>query len=105
MTGHIVILSTAGSQQEAHSIASRLVETRLAACVNVLPGVQSVYRWEGKINQDAEFLLVIKTRAELFEKLERELKRIHSYAVPEILALPVAAGSAAYLDWIDRETA
>lgn len=104
MTNKIVVLSTAGSIEQAQAIARALVEGRLAACVNILPGVQSVYHWQGSINQDAEVLLVIKSRAELFHQLAAEIKRIHTYEVPEIIALPVTAGSEAYLDWLDRET-
>lgn len=90
--------------EEAERIARRLVENRLAACVNIVPGVTSVYRWEGSIEKGSEWLLLIKTRRELFDRLEAELKTLHSYAVPEIVALTVVEGSAQYLDWIAHET-
>jgi periplasmic divalent cation tolerance protein len=105
MTDKIVVLSTAGSDEEAQRIARHLVERRVAACVNIVPGVRSIYRWKGAIEDSQEFLLVIKTRRELLKKLEIELRPVHSYEIPELLALPVVDGLEPYLDWIDEATA
>ncbi len=104
MTDRIVVLSTCGSSEEAERIARALVERRLAACVNIVPGVQSVYRWQGAVEQVAELLLVIKTRRERFAELRDALRALHSYEVPECIALSSEAGAPAYLDWIAAET-
>lgn len=105
MNDSIVVLSNCGSRDEAFRVARALVESRLAACVNVIPGVHSIYRWQGQVEEAEEWTLLIKTRRHLFEELSRELRRVHSYEVPEILALPVAAGTEDYLAWIATETA
>jgi len=89
--------------RDAHRIAEALVEERLAACVNVLPALTSYYRWEGKMQQDEESLLLIKTTSDAYGRLERRLKELHPYSVPEILALPVREGSEDYLRWVLRE--
>ncbi len=102
MTGKILVLSTCGSAEEADSIARALVERRLAACVNVVPNLRSIYRWKGAIEQAPEQLLLIKTTRALFERLEAELRSLHSYEVPEVLAFDIAAGSEPYLAWIDE---
>jgi periplasmic divalent cation tolerance protein len=94
-----IILITASSQTEAEAIASTLVLEHLAACVNIYP-IHSIYRWEGKINSDAEWQLVIKTRLNLFPTLAERIKAIHSYEVPEIIAIPIIQGSTAYLNWL-----
>ena len=104
MTDKIVVLSTCGSAEEAARLASRLVESRTAACVNILPGVSSVYRWKGAVEEAKEMLLVIKTRRPLLDRLMSELRVVHSYEVPEVVALPVVAGLDRYLAWIDEET-
>ncbi len=96
----LVILMTAPGLESARQIARALVEKRLAACVNLLPGVTSIYRWEGQVQEDAEVLLICKTRRARLAALQEEVKAIHPYQVPEILALPVAAGSEAYLNWV-----
>lgn len=95
-----IVLSTAGSPEEAARISHELVERRLAACVNRVPGVTSVYRWRGAIEESAEVLLIIKTAAEKLPALEAALRELHSYEVPEFLVLQVAAGSRPYLDWL-----
>lgn len=96
-----IVLVTCGTLAEARRIARKAVETRLAACVSILPGrIESIYRWKGKVEKACEVLLIIKTSARHLAKLEREVKRLHSYDVPELIALPVAAGSAAYLTWL-----
>jgi periplasmic divalent cation tolerance protein len=101
----IVVFVTAGSSAEGERLARALVEERLAACVNRIAGVQSVYRWEDKVEQSAEELLVIKTRAERFAALEKRVRELHSYSVPEIIALPVVDGSESYLHWLGGQVA
>lgn len=103
MTDKIVVLSTCGSAEEAERLARRLVEEKLAACVNVIGGAKSFYRWKGAIESADEFLLVIKTSRDLFERLRTMLEAAHSYELPEVLALPVVAGSPAYLKWLEGE--
>ncbi|MBT9332720.1 divalent-cation tolerance protein CutA [Paracidobacterium acidisoli] len=95
-----IVLSTAGSREEAERIAHTLVEERLAACVNLAPGLTSIYRWQEKIESAEEVLLLIKTSARHLENLEAALKRLHSYEVPELLILRVESGSREYLDWL-----
>lgn len=104
MTEFIVVLITAPDGEEAVKIAKAVVESRLAACVNILNNVRSVYRWQGKIEDDNEVLLIVKTRRDLFESLVENVKRLHSYDVPEIIALPLMEGSGDYLKWLKEET-
>lgn len=101
---YIVVLVTASSKEEAEKIASGLLEAKLAACVNIITNVHSRFWWEGKIDRAEEALLIIKTRKPLFNKLLKKVKSLHSYAVPEIIALPIAAGNAQYLDWLSEST-
>jgi|ERR1041385_7269222 periplasmic divalent cation tolerance protein len=103
MTDKIVVLNTCGSAEEAEKIARHLIEIRLAACVNVLSGARSFYRWQGAIEEAGEWLLVIKTSRERFHDVRAELERLHSYEVPEIIALPVVDGSLNYLNWLETE--
>ncbi len=103
MTDKILVHTTCSSREEAERLARALVESRLAACVAITPGVTSVYRWQGAIEQSEEWALTIKTRRGLFDALKAELSRLHSYQVPEILAVPVLEGSEAYLAWMDEE--
>ena len=103
MTDKIVVFSTASSAVEAEAIAQRLVEERLAACVNVVTGVRSFYRWKGKIENSPEWLLVIKSSRGRFEALRAALEKLHSYEVPEAIALPVVEGAANYLNWMEGE--
>ena len=105
MTGHAVILSTAGTEAEASHIARALVESGLAACVNVVPGVNSIYRWEGAVRTDSEWLLVVKTRRDRFDEVRAAIRELHSYEVPEVVMLDIADGDAAYLAWIDASLA
>jgi periplasmic divalent cation tolerance protein len=105
MTDKIVVLSTCASLKEAQRIAYALVEKRLAACVNVMAGVRSVYRWKDALEEEEEVLLVIKSSRELFERLRGEVERLHSYELPELIALPIVDGSETYLAWLDREIA
>ena len=94
---------TAGSREEADKIANALVTEMLAACVNVLPGVTSVYRWEGEVQRDQEWLLVAKSTRQVLDDLVRRVQALHSYDLPEVIALPVVGGSEAYLRWVDGE--
>lgn len=98
-----VLLSTTSTMEEAERLARGLVERRLAACVNVLPGVRSFYRWQGRIESDPELLLLIKTTRDRVEALEAALADLHSYDLPELVRLDVAGGSRAYLDWVRTE--
>ena len=100
MTGEIVILCTCASEEEAGKIALHLLEAHLAACVNVVPVGRSYYRWQGAIESSAEQLLLIKSSAALFPAVEAAIRKVHSYDVPELLALPVVLGSSDYLTWL-----
>ena len=100
-TDRIVVLITAGSEEEAHKIAELLVNEKKAACVNILPGVDSLFWWEDKLESARESLLLVKTKASLFPEIVGLVKRTHSYEVPEIIALPIIAGSEDYLKWLD----
>ena len=100
-----IALVTCQSKKEAGSIASSLLNKRLIACANIVPGIDSRFWWNGKINTAKEFLVIIKARRSSFKKIEKEVKRLHSYVVPEIIAIPIIAGSKDYLGWINKETA
>lgn len=99
-----VVLVTCSSLKEAEKIGRALVKDRLAACVNVIPEMKSFFFWERKLSREAEYLLIVKTRKKLFQKLAIRVKRLHSYQVPEIIALPIVAGEKKYLDWVKKET-
>ena len=100
MTDKRIVLSTAGSEEEARRIARYLVERQLAACVNVIPRMESVYRWQGKIESNQECLLVIKTNADQFPAVRDAICELHSYELPECIALSIEDGSSEYLDWL-----
>ena len=100
----ILVLVTCASREQADEIAGCLVRERLAACVNVVGPIRSVYRWKGAVEDQAEHLLMVKTRAELFEKLAARVRELHSYEVPEVIAVPIVSGLPEYLAWIERET-
>jgi periplasmic divalent cation tolerance protein len=100
MTNARIVLTTAGSAEEARKIAQTLVEKRLAACINIVPQVESVYRWEGKVETAAEFMLVIKTTTAAFAGVRAAIQKLHSYDVPECVMLEVSDGETKYLDWI-----
>jgi periplasmic divalent cation tolerance protein len=100
----IVVLVTCGSEDEALKIANTLVEDHLAACVNLVSPIRSIYRWEGKIWDEKEWLLVIKTQKQRFGELEEKVRSLHSYAVPEIISLPITESSSTYLRWLKEMT-
>ena len=104
-TGEIVCYITAPNEAEALKIARALVENRLAACANIVKNVRSIYAWKGAIQDDAEILMIVKTQKALFHKLTEKVKEIHSYDVPEIIALPILEGSEDYLQWLRESTA
>jgi len=102
---HIIVLITVPSEQVGEQIATALLEDNLAACVNMVAPIRSLYTWEGVINDDEEMLLIVKSRVELFEsRLVPVVQAVHPYDVPEIIALPILMGSKSYLDWIDEST-
>ena len=101
----VVVLVTCPNRQAGETIGRTLVEERLAACANVIPGVTSIYRWQGKVCRDREVLLLIKTRRSRFVALTRRVQDLHAYAVPEIVALPLSTGSPPYLAWVLDATA
>jgi periplasmic divalent cation tolerance protein len=103
MTNKIVVFSTCGSAEEAERLARQLVESRLAACVNVLTQIRSCYRWKGGVEVSGECMLVIKTSRDLFDSVRLKLEAAHSYELPEVLALPVIDASPNYLAWLDSE--
>ena len=92
------------SPEKAPDLAGELVKSRLAACVNIIPGVRSIYAWKGEVCDDAEVLLVIKSRADAFEALRARVVDLHPYDVPEVIALPIVAGHQPYLDWLEDST-
>ena len=100
MMDKIVILITAANRRECRKIAKHLVEAKLAACVNITQGIESIYHWEGKIANDKEHLMIIKSTRELFPEIARAVSQIHSYRTPEIICLPIVDGSEAYLQWV-----
>jgi periplasmic divalent cation tolerance protein len=103
MTDYIVVFITAKSEKEGEKIAQALLKEKLAACINIVPGLKSMFRWKGQISTEEEVLLLIKTKDKLFEKLKKRIIELHSYEVPEIIALGILAGYEKYLDWLKRE--
>jgi periplasmic divalent cation tolerance protein len=100
MTEKRIVLTTAGSEEEAHKIAQHLVQARLAACDSVLPRIISIYRWKGAVEESAEWLLIIKTTSAAFAKVRQAITELHSYELPECICLTIEDGSANYLQWI-----
>ena len=100
MTDKRIVLCTAGSQDEARKIARHLVEQRLAACVNIVPRMESIYRWQGKLESSGEWLLLIKTTVERFPAVRDAIRDLHSYELPECIAIRIEDGSSGYLEWI-----
>jgi len=102
MTNKRLVLTTASSQEEARKLANALLERRVAACVNILPKIDSIYRWKDKVEVTQEFLLLIKTTQSAMEKLRDAIQELHSYEIPECIVLPIEDGSETYLKWIDE---
>jgi periplasmic divalent cation tolerance protein len=102
MAEHILAFTTLGSEEDAAKLARGLVERRIVACVNVSGPVRSFYHWKGRLEDDQEFLLTMKTRKDRFSDLEGALRELHTYDVPELIAVPIELGSAAYLGWVDE---
>jgi periplasmic divalent cation tolerance protein len=104
MEEKILVMITTGSEEEAARIAEGLLEERLIACANLIGGIRSLYRWQGSVCDDSEILMLCKTERRLFSRLSEEVKSIHSYEVPEIIALPLVEGWPPYLEWVEQET-
>jgi len=100
----IVVFITASSEEEAAKIAKALVESQLAGCVNIIKNIRSIYSWQGKIEDEPEVLMIAKTQKHLFDSLMKKVKELHSYTVPEIIALPIVEGSEDYLNWLREVT-
>ena len=98
-----IVFCTCSGEDEANTVARSLVEDRLAACVNILPGLTSIYRWQGKVESASEHLLFVKTTRERLPAVESRIRELHSYEVPEIIAVPAAAGSEKYLAWVQEQ--
>jgi periplasmic divalent cation tolerance protein len=102
MTDKRLVLTTCGSLEEARQIAQAVIEHRLAACVNIVPQIESIYRWKGEVETAPEWLLLIKTTTSAFEQLRDAIMKLHSYEVPECIEIAITEGSAAYLSWIEE---
>lgn len=100
----VILYSTAPSKEEAEAIASDLVKNKLAACCNVIPAINSIYVWEGKLNNEGEVLMILKSRESLIERIAARVKELHSYKVPEVIAMPIVGGSAEYINWVLENT-
>jgi len=105
MTHELVVLVTTSNRDQAAAIAEALVSERLAACVNIIAAIESIYRWEGEVTRDSETLMIIKTTEERYPELERRVKELHSYGTPEVVALRIDRGSEQYLNWLRHSTA
>jgi periplasmic divalent cation tolerance protein len=103
-TRFAVVMTTVGSEKEAKSIAHSLVDEKLAACVNIVGPVRSIYRWHNRVENAREYLLLIKTRKDIYPQVERALVSLHSYEVPEVASLSIQTASEAYLEWLTKET-
>ncbi len=104
MTDVFIVFVTVGSEEEAAGIGRTVVEEKLAACANLVPGLRSIYAWKGEIHDEREILVVMKTKAALFTALQERIKELHSYEVPEIIGFPIAQGFQPYLDWVRENT-
>lgn len=100
----IVVYITAPNEEEAAKIARTLVSEKLAGCVNIVKGIRSIYSWQGKIEDDSEALMICKTQKHLFDSLKKRVKELHSYTVPEVIAIPIVTGSEDYLSWLGEVT-
>ena len=103
MTEYIQVITTTDSREEADRIAEKLVDSRLAGCVQVVGPIRSRYRWKGEVEEAEEWLCIVKTKRDLYPEVEAAVRRVHSYEVPEILGVPVVEGSKSYLDWLEAE--
>jgi periplasmic divalent cation tolerance protein len=103
-TGHVVVFCTAPDMKEAERIGRAVVTERLAACCNIVPGLKSIYTWKGKVMTEDEVLCILKTRKTLFDALKKRLSELHSYEVPEVIAVDISSGLESYLNWIDEVT-
>lgn len=101
---HLVVFVTTPSEEEATKISKVLVEEKLAACINIVRNIRSIYSWQGKIEDESEALMIIKTKYELYEELEKRIKELHSYTVPEIIAVKIKKGSESYINWLNEVT-
>ncbi|HMK56929.1 MAG TPA: divalent-cation tolerance protein CutA [Dissulfurispiraceae bacterium] len=101
----LIVYITAPHEEEAARIARTLVEERLAGCVNIVKDIRSIYSWQGKIEDEKEVLLIVKTRPQLFQAVSARVQELHSYSVPEVIAMPVVCGSEEYLKWLNETTA
>jgi periplasmic divalent cation tolerance protein len=104
MSKIVVIFSTAGSLEEARKIGQTLVEEGLVACCNIVQSIESIFRWQGKLQNEREVLMIFKARDDSFDMVEKRIKELHSYEVPEVIAVPITQGSKNYLDWVIEET-
>jgi len=104
MTDAVLVLTTLPNSDAAAELANRLVSERLAACANILPALRSIYRWQGKVQDENEVLVLLKTQVRQYEALEARILALHPYDVPEVIAIPVERGHQAYLDWVVNET-
>ena len=102
MYNPIIILTTASSNKEAEIIGSKLIDKKLAACVNIIPNIKSIYYWEGKINKDSEYLLIIKTVQRVEEEIFKNIGKLHAYDTPEMISIPVIGGEKNYLNWLSK---
>ena len=105
MSRELIVFVTAPNSEEARRIANALVSEQLAACVNIVPSIESIYRWEGRVTSDSEALMIIKTTNDRYVDVERRVKELHTYTTPEIVAIPIEQGSKEYLDWLRKSTA
>ncbi|MEK6289502.1 MAG: divalent-cation tolerance protein CutA [Acidobacteriota bacterium] len=105
MSHELIVFVTTSSNDEAARIADALVSERLAACVNIVAAIESIYRWEGKVTRDSEAMMIIKTTDERYPELERRVKELHSYSTPEVIAMRIERGSEQYLNWLRDSTA
>lgn len=99
---HVLVLVTVPSIEEAEKIARKLIVEKLAACVNIVPGLKSLFWWEGKMDEAGEYLLLIKSRLDKMKEVVEAVERTHSYTVPEVIAIPIIAGNKSYIEWIDQ---
>ena len=101
--GFILVITTSGSDSEAKKLAQALIENKLAACVNIIPSITSIFRWEGKISAEPELMLIAKSHQKFFSKIKEKILSIHSYDIPEIISVPISEGSEEYLKWIEEQ--